>query len=241
MRRLLLLPLLAAAPAFAQEAQPDRRTFQPPTGCEAYLTVQMASCTVSHHFTCSADPEGLQRRVDMDEEGVTYFGAIDAQTQWVESHHVLSQHSEFLAPNPRDPASFDDLLAKGQDAWDFTTNSPELGPTRYVGQDRLTGETAEIDGVTLDRTEYAITAYDAQGNEIWRSTGNEYISRDWRMYLSGTSSVVVGEEVAESDDTPVEFIFPGEPGFLSVSPKHGCGQVMSSFDAPLSPAPEARG
>ena len=244
MRRLLaLLSLLAALPAHAQEAErPDTRTFQPPAGCEAYVTVQMASCTVSHHFTCAADPEGWQRRVDMDEGGVTYFGAIDAQTQWVESYHVLSQHSEFLAPNPADPASFDELTSAGEDSWDFTTNSPEIGPTRYVGSDRLTGETATIDGVTLDRTEYRITAYAPDGTEVWRGTGREYISRDWRMFISGTSSVAVGEEVSETDDTPVEFIFPNEPGFLSVSPKHGCGEVMSRLDAPaMSPIPGGQG
>lgn len=241
MRRLfLLLPLLAAAPAFAQEAPQatDRRTFQPPAGCTAYLTVQMASCTVSHHFTCEGDPPGWQRRVDMDEEGVTYFGAIDRETQWIESYHVLSQHSEFLEPNPKDPADFDDLLSTGEDSWDFTTSSPEIGPTRYVGYDRLTGQTATIDGVTLDRTEYGITAYDAQGNEVWRSTGNEYVSRDWRMFLSGTSSVVVGDQTEETDDTPKEFIRPGEPGFLSVNPKYGCGEVMSRYEAPpMSPIP----
>ncbi len=29
-----------------------------PTGCDAYLTVQSASCEVEHHFTCQGDPDG---------------------------------------------------------------------------------------------------------------------------------------------------------------------------------------
>ena len=246
MRRLVLVPLLAASPAFAQDAQPRQpqpgQTFQPPAGCTAYLTVQMSSCTVSHHFTCEADPEGVQRRVDLDPDGMTYFGAIDEQTQWLESVHFLSEHSETLAPNPADPASLDDLFAKGEDRWDFTTNSDQIGPTRYVGYDRLTGETVTIDGVTLDRTEYGITAYAADGSEVWRSTGSEFVSRDWRMYLSGQSSVVVGEEVEEVDDTPKEFILPDERGFLSINPKYGCNEVMSGLDRPaMSLNPEARG
>jgi hypothetical protein len=110
--RLILALALLAAPAAAQEAAPappdapaqvDRRTFQPPQGCTAFLTVQSAACTVSHHFTCEADPEGWQRRVDMDEEGIAYSGAIDAETQWVESYHFLSGHSEALAPTPPTP------------------------------------------------------------------------------------------------------------------------------------------
>lgn len=220
---LLLLPL--TLPAAAQET----RSFQPPQGCEAYLTVQMASCTVSHHFRCAADPADWQRRVDIDEGGITYFGAIDGQTRWMESFHPLTGHSERLAPANPDEANFDELLATGEDSWDFTTLSDEIGPTRYVGRDRLTGETEVIDGVTLERTEFEIVAYDAEGNEIWRGAGREFISRDWRMFLAGTATYVVDGETSESDDTPVEFIFPGEPGFLSISPKHGCGAMMSGL------------
>ena len=222
MRRLTLALVLLPAPALAQEA----RTFQPPQGCSAYVTVQMSACTVSHLFTCDVDPEGWQRRVDMDEGGVTYFGAIDAETQWLESTHVLSEHSERLAPAPADPASFTELLASGRDGFDFTTLSDEIGTTRYVGEDRLTGETETIDGVTLDRTEYEIVAYGPEGTEIWRSAGREYVSRDWRMFLSGQSAIVTPEDSFDNDEAPVEFIMPGEPGFLSVSPKHGCGTCL---------------
>ncbi len=243
----LLAPLaLLAAPALAQDTAPSApaaRTFQPPPGCTAYLTVQGSGCGVSHHFTCTGDPEGWQRRVDMDEGGITYSGAIDAETQWVESFHLLSGHSEALAPSPADPASFSELVATGRDSFDFVTNSPEFGATRYVGEDRLTGETVTIDGVTLDRTEFEVTAYDAAGNEAWRTAGSEYISRDWRMFIGGTSTVQVpGGEPSTDENHPVDFIFPGEEGFLGVSPRHGCGQLMSRLDLPaMSPIPEARG
>jgi hypothetical protein len=103
-----------------------------------------------------------------------------------------------------------------------------------VGQDRLTGNTITIDGVTLDETEYFITAYDSGGGEMWRSEGREYISRDYRMFLSGVSTFTVGDESFESNDTPMQFIFPGEDGFLSGSPKFGCGAVMSSLIVPFA-------
>ncbi len=241
--RLLLAVLLLATPALAQEAPPasdeapDARTFQPPAGCTAYLTVQQSSCTVSHHYTCEGDPEGLQRRVDMDEGGIAYAGAIDAETQWIESLHFLSGHSERLAPNPADPASFTELSTAGSDSFDFVTDSEEIGPTRYVGEDRLTGETVTIDGVTLDRTEFRVTAYDATGTEAWRTAGSEFISRDWRMFLAGTSTTKLPDgQTFEGDDTPVEFVFPDEEGFLSVRPKHGCGQLMSEAPRPGEPS-----
>jgi hypothetical protein len=226
MRRLIpFLLMLAPVPALAQ----DGRTFALPQGCTAYVTIQSRACSVSHHFTCQGDPEGWQRRVDMDESGVSYFGAIDSETQWMESNHVLAGHSERLEPAPNDRASFTELTTAGVDTYDFQTISPQIGIQRFVGQDRLTGRTVTIDGVVLDETEYAITAYDAAGNEMWRSEGNEYISRDFRMFLSGTSTITTPAESWDSDNTPVEFIFPGEAGFLSVSPKHGCGEMISAL------------
>lgn len=225
---LAALVTFVTLPAAAQ----DTRTFQPPAGCTAYLTIQTAECSVSHYLRCANDPEGWQRRVDMDEGGIAYFGAIDFETQWVESFHALSGHSERLAPNPVDPASFTELLETGADNYDFQTLSDEIGTTRYVGGDSLTGVQVTIDGVVLDETRYAIRAIAADGSEVWRSEGNEFISRDFRMFLAGPSTITVGSEVWESDDRPVEFVFPDEPGFLSVSPKHGCGLTMSSLTLP---------
>lgn len=232
MRRILAaLTFCLPAPLMAQEplSLAPERMFALPQGCTAYLTVQMANCTLSHHFRCDGDPEGWQRRVDLDEGGVSYFGAIDAETQWMESMHVLAGHSERLEDSPADPASFSGLIATGIDTYDFRTLSDEVGEQRFVGQDRLTGRTVTIDGVTLDETEYAIRAMDSTGAEMWRSEGFEFISRDYRMFLSGKSTITAGGETWETDSTPVDFVFPGEPGFLSVTPRHGCGVVLSRF------------
>jgi hypothetical protein len=58
-----LVPLVfLAAPAAAQ-------TVSLPAGCEAYVTVQKRSCTVSTLFRCAADPEGHQRRMDSTRTG----------------------------------------------------------------------------------------------------------------------------------------------------------------------------
>ncbi|WP_185020686.1 hypothetical protein [Histidinibacterium lentulum] len=226
MRSARLFPVLAllAAPVAAQE------TFVLPEGCEAYVTIQSRECTVSHHFTCTGDAEGVQRRVDLGEEGVLYAGAIDAETQWIESWFPNTGHSERLEESPADPASFSELLATGEDTYDFVTLSDEIGPTRYVGRDALTGVTEVIDGVTLRQTEYSIRAYGPEGEEEWRSKGNEWISEDFRMFISGTSTITTPDETWQSDESPVEFIFPGEPGFLSANPKYDCGLMMSKLE-----------
>ncbi|MCX7302126.1 MAG: hypothetical protein NTX73_17435 [Rhodobacterales bacterium] len=222
----LVLPLavLVPPPAFAQNAQ----TISLPAGCTGYVTVQSKSCTVSHHFTCEGDPEGWQRRIDMNDTGITYFGAIDAETQWVESYDLQNGGTETLEAAPVDRASFTDLTMNGIDTYDFKTEA-ESGITRFVGADKLTGESVTIDDVTLLQTEYDITAYDSGGAMVWQSKGREYISPEWRMFLSGRSTITTPDDEFETDDTPMEFIFPGEAGFLSSHPKYGCASVLSEL------------
>lgn len=226
MRALALLPVLFAAPAAAQE------TFALPQGCEAYVTIQKRSCTVTHLFTCDGDPAGWRRRVDFDEQGLIYAGAIDAEAQWMESWSPRAGSTETLVPGAADPASFSDLLAGGIDTFDFATlETPGGFVTVFRGQDRLTGEQVVIDGVTLERTEFAVTAHDEAGAELWRTFGSEYIHRDWRSFIAGTRTTVTPEGTWDDDSTPVAFIFPGEAGFLSSTPRHDCGVMLSSVPA----------
>lgn len=218
-----VVALGSAGTTSAQEAE----VFSLPDGCDAWVTVQHKDCSVEHNFTCEGDPAGVKQRIAFDEEGMTYLGATDDESQWLRSFHPLSGHSERLEDSPADPASFTELLETGIDTYDFRTLSDEIGATRFVGQDTLTGRVVTIDGVTLEETQFNITAYDEAGNEMWSANGNEYIHRDWRMFQAGPGTVILPEETYEEDDSPVEYIFPGEPGFLSVNPKHGCGVVMS--------------
>ena len=51
------------------------------------------------------------------------------------------------------------------------------------------------------------------------------------MFLGGSSTVTTTEgTVEEPDGSPVEFIFPGERGFMSENPKYGCGVTLSAFE-----------
>lgn len=217
-----LILAVVASPAFARE-------FTMPAGCEAYLTIQASDCSVSHHFTCEGDPAGEQRRADLDEEGLSYVGRINAEAEWLESFHLRSAHTERLSGSA-DPMSMSELIANGVDTWDFETDSDEIGPSRYVGMDRLSGETVTIDGIELLVTNYELIAYDALGNIVWEASGQEHINPDWRMFVSGVSTYETSGDTFTTDGSPVEFIFPGEPGYLSVNPKHGCGAVLSLYE-----------
>ena len=216
-----LIISLIAGPLAAQE-------FSLPAGCEAFLTVQSRDCHVDHHFRCARDPVGHQSRVSLSEDGMVYMGTTDSEAQWIISHHISAGHVEELEPKPSEPASFSELIATGSDTYNFVTLSNDNGPTNYVGRDTLTGKQVVIDGVTLDETTYDIKAIDDEGTVVWSSKGREFISRDFRVFLSGKGTVTTQTDSFDLDGTPVQFIKPGEPGFLSIKPKFGCGALMSA-------------
>ncbi|SMY09370.1 hypothetical protein [Flavimaricola marinus] len=225
MIRYLAPLMLFASPVAAQSVSL-------PGGCEAYVTVQKRGCTVSTLFRCEADPEGHQRRMDFNEDGLTYAGMIDFETRWIESFYAEGAYTDRLAPNPVDPASFSDLIETGYDDWDFGTISDPFAETVYRGYDRLTGVVVVVDGVTLEQTEFDVVAYDTNGNELWQTVGNEFIHRDWRTFLSGTRTITTPTEVFETDGRPVEFAFPGEDGFQSSEPRYDCGVMLSKGGTP---------
>ena len=90
-----------------------------------------------------------------------------------------------------------------------------------------------IDGITLQETEFQYTETDLDGNVLRQSRGNEYINPDWRLFFSGPSEWNGGDgNFLPLDGSPVEFIFPGEPGFASTQPLFDCDAVMSSLSLP---------
>ena len=225
MIRTLTLALLLPVPVAAQTA------FTAPAGCEVFVTIQTNSCTVSHLFRCEDDPEGYLRRANFGEEGLDYAGLIDGETQWLESFYPQGDAFETLVPDPADPMSLTDLMETGISTFDFEIENQEGERYRFVGFDQITGDPVEIDGVTLTPTEYNIRMVDQSGETIWTARGDEFIHEEWRSFLSGTGvSARTGEEEVAEDYSPIEFIFPGEDGFLSAQPKYQCGLTEMSFE-----------
>jgi hypothetical protein len=212
--------LVIPAPALAG-------TWDAPEGCEAFMTVQSKACRVSHYYTCSADAPGDQWRVDMDQEGPFFYSRINSEAEWVESFDLVRQ---VLDPSPADPASFSELMSAGIDTWDFTLSKEDGNGSRAVGYDRLTGQLVEIDGIGLKQTEVEFTEYDLGGNVTRRSRGNEYMHPEWRLFFAGPGETDLGDgQWLPIDGSPVQFIFPGEEGFLSTQPIYDCDALTAEL------------
>jgi hypothetical protein len=137
---------------------------------------------------------------------------------------------QVLDPSPADPASFSELMASGVDTWDFSLSKEDGTGSSATGYDRLTGQTVVIDGITLSQTEVEYTEYDRSGTVLRRARGNEYAHPEWRLFFAGPGETDLGDgQWLPIDGSPVEFIFPGEPGFLSTQPIYDCDALTAEL------------
>ncbi|WP_373355576.1 hypothetical protein [Pseudoroseicyclus sp. CXY001] len=223
MRRLLLAlgPLAAlAGPAAAQD-------FTPPEGCAGVVTVQQRACIVVNVWQCQDDAPGEQWIAMFGAAGPFQFKKVDEDFQWLETY--FPDRTETMVTPAPDPESLTELFETGRDTYDFTTTSDNGAPAeRVVGFDRLTGEEVTIDGEPLLATRYGYDVVTPDGEITYSGEGEQYVSERHRIFLLGRSwpRDEPGEVLEAS---PVEFIYPGEPGFFSTEPKFDCGVVESAL------------
>ncbi|MDA3887715.1 MAG: hypothetical protein PF443_02695 [Allgaiera sp.] len=233
------LTLLSGALALCAAAAPAAaKIFTPPKGCNVYLTVQEHGCIVSNLYRCTQDKPGDQWRADFGVNGAYFVSKTDDQTQWIESLDLDSGNREHLQPGAPAPASFSKLLATGRDDFDFSTVNQQGVVHRFTGYDKLTGESVTIDGVPLQRTEYAMTASGPDGAVLWKATGHEYISKSWRTFFAGTGIWDDKSGKTPYDNSPARMIQPGQPGFAATVPEYDCHDVMSELLLPRKTAVE---
>lgn len=214
--------MIGAVPAIAAG------TFTPPAGCTGWLTVQARACRVSNYYKCTQDAPGDQWRADFDQDGLFFASRTDSEGQWVESIDMNPMVRQTLDAGSEDPASFSELLG-GLDTFAFSLSRDTGDGSLVRGFDRLTGRTVQIDGVTLTETQFEFSETDASGGSLRRSRGNEYIHPEWRLFFAGPSEWDDGSGYVPLDGSPVQFIFPGEPGFFATRPLFECDAVLSSY------------
>ena len=202
-------------------------TFMPAQGCELKMTVQLRGCVAAQEFVCSSDAPGDQWVTYFDQEGPRWSARIDAETRWMESINLRNGVVDLLEPVARDHASFSTLLRTGRDDFDFWTQSSTGERLRNIGEDRLTGETEVIDGVTLQLTEFELKVYSSAGELLIDSKGQQFVNAEHGRFYGGVEeqSDWTGEH-RETDDSPVTFAMPGEPGFGSTDPVFDCDMQM---------------
>lgn len=208
--------------------------FVPPEGCRLEMTVQNRGCSVSQHYRCAADAPGDQRVTYLGENGPLHISRIDSETRWMESMDPQTGLVDRLEEDSaRDHASLTTLLATGRDDFDFWTVSDTGQRLRHVGHDELTGETVDVGGVPLEKTRFELVTYDEAGEVLMTRRGQQFVSRVHRRFYGGVETAEDWTGVVqETDDSPVSFAFPGQPGFASSTPQYDCRMLMTALPQP---------
>jgi hypothetical protein len=233
----ILVFALTGTPVSAQTGGGDR--FQVPQGCTAFLTVQSRGCSVSHYWTCQGAPDGHHWRVTMDQDGPFHLAMHDREFRWLQTWILRANITATLVEPEQDPANLTELLSTGSDTMAFSMRFDGPGGSAqrdYTGFDQLTGSRTEIDGRDLLITEFSYQYETTDG--MIRTSGNQFVDPDWRLFFGGieTSTDALGATQQE-DRSPVDFIEPGEDGFLTLDPAYDCSVIMSSLPAGQGDAP----
>ncbi|MDO5705415.1 MAG: hypothetical protein Q4G49_10145, partial [Paracoccus sp. (in: a-proteobacteria)] len=164
------------------------------------------------------------------QDGMTYLSVIDAETRWIESVSPTVGLTDRLEDEAKTHASFSRLLETGRDDFDFWTVSDTGERLHHVGHDELTGEIVTIGGVELEKTRFDLTTTFENGDVMLTRTGQQFISRVMGRFYGGveTSTDWTGQTV-NSNDSPVTFAFPGQPGFGSTTPQYDCDMLMTQL------------
>ena len=210
--------LAVSAIFFAVSAQAkDRYTM--PDSCQGILTAQLSSCEVQNFYRCDGDPTGFLNAMAFGPDGILYYAIQNADGAPVIGEYP--QDGVSLIDNKRGPdfISSTVLMTQGLDRFDFEMDS-DLGTFRAVGQMRLTGETKIIDGRSLDLVESELNFYDPKGALVLSADEPDLFDRELRWHFDTLDPDGLNK-------TPREFIYSGEPGFLTRAPKYDCGVVTS--------------
>lgn len=223
-----LWALCAPVPARAQSATP-------PEGCETFLTVHTRSCSVSLYWRCEGAPEGMTWEASHGPDGPVSVHTYDREFQWLDAFYFETGTEERLYEAGPDPISMTELLESGVDTYDFTTverTGDEVATMRTTGRDEATGETEVIDGVLLHVYQVQSQTSDEEGNTLFAAEGRQYVMQNERLFMLGRESYTDGTDSWQEDNSPMEFIFPGEKGFGETMPRYGCNALEAAYPLP---------
>lgn len=223
MRLLTLISSLLVMPIGAH-AQAGLPQFSTPDGCTSVLTTQYRGCSVSHVYRCDAHP-GELIELNLEDDGAQVLIHYSEQfsvlrMQWLTQDLTILPEGE-----ASDPLSFDELLETGLDSFSYQERINGEMVVDVNGFDKLIDTEVTIDGRVLKMTEFDYRVTGPDGDLMMHNSGQQFVDPELRIIFSG---LFVDHLDAEGtvDRSPAEFIFEGEPEFLTMVPRFDCNATL---------------
>lgn len=217
--------------------------FAVPKGCTPFLTVQNKGCASSLLWRCDGDRDGDFTAASFGPDGLESVMRYSDSYQWLDSVYTWDKSREVFVPPATDPIDRFALLDTGIDTYDFIMRRSEPGrqyDIHITGADVLQGATTVIDGYTVEILDTRLEIVAEDGTTEYKSQGTQYYSRELGQFFLGHDTVFdENGKPQEYDNTPVNIIMPGEPGFAETTPLYECNLQDAAFTlaAPVLPAP----
>lgn len=227
-RKIKIVALVAALSASAIETPYAQVGL--PSNCTPQLSVQTRNCSVTNHYSCTAtafsrfaysyDSGGLQQAQILTDE----YSSIRTFYPSLKGDRTTGLVID-LAPGAPAPLSLTELIATGRNDYEYEFRRPDPKVViHYQGFDELTGEAAEIDGISMLVTNFRYERTTTIQENVSKETvsGSQYVNVGLGIFFGGLETYERETKTVVQDRTPVDLIFPGEPDFMSTTPLYGC-------------------
>jgi hypothetical protein len=241
LQRRKLVWAAAVCGAMTSPVYPEEWTV--PAGCKLYLTVQSKECIVSNHYRCSGDPEGYRWQADFDPKGLKLLTQTDAEAVPVRIDDPRASRQWLLDAGSTTLPTVSAVLIERVTYPDYRMIGNNGETTQIRGFRQQVPESTEagapladvvIDGVPLKAIMFNIDRSGVDGAVQSLHVGTEYLQSEWRLVFPGPEQRSEAGNLSafrDGDRSPVDFIFPGEPGFGTTQPTEDCELLLTELSS----------
>ncbi|MCP5038449.1 MAG: hypothetical protein GY945_12725 [Rhodobacteraceae bacterium] len=215
--------------------------FTLPEGCSAVLSTQTGFCGANLHWTCQDDPRGHVRKAYFDVDGLASILTFNAQSAIIDAQYMWDNSREVLIGEPLDTFSVDALQTNLTESYAWQLSRTDESGTRSLsmtGTDTLTGDALRVGDHVLPEVATSFEYLEEDGSLNYRGEGTYYLMSDPILVISGSGQAMDPDGRFEYDETPVELIFPGQPGFGDTTPRNNCDDAAVEQTPPEAPTDE---
>jgi hypothetical protein len=231
MWKFLILALLGVTPDTALALD----LFPRDASCVHELTVQHQNCTVKTYFLCG-EGQTIVRAEEVQPDKPRIAMLYDHDLALIIAGDALGLTSTYPVGERSALLDWESIFAGGQSNYEMELALDMFGLTRtgpYSARVKLGAERLTVSGIELVPLQEDADWVLPQPVGTISGSQTHYVSAELDFPIFGEGSSSIANNGGGNGNVPVEILFPGEQGFDSEQPKHGCDGLSSLFPLDL--------